>query len=107
MSYNVRLGSSTSTRVKLAPNVVYVRTKLGELMAKKFDELIDVDVTNVSDKYIIMYDAVTEKYTAVNPDEVLVASSTSELNQPGLPVEFINTLDIDLDNKIDLDAGEF
>jgi chromosome segregation ATPase len=47
----------------------------------------------------------TGKYTAVNPDEVLSASSTTETTQPGLPADFLNTLDTDLDDRIDLDAG--
>jgi beta-lactamase class A len=52
-----------------------------------------------------MYDSATGKYTAVNPDEVLSASSTTETTQPGLPDNFVDTLDVDLDDKIDLDAG--
>jgi hypothetical protein len=43
----------------------------------------------------------------VNPDTILSASSNTETTQPGLPSDFINTLDVDLDNKIDLDAGNF
>ena len=54
-----------------------------------------------------MYNASTGKYTAVNPDEVLSASSTTETTQPGLPTDYKDQLDIDLDDKIDLDAGIF
>ena len=76
-------------------------------MARTLEELLDVDLTDVKDKYVIMYDANTGKYTAVNPDDVLSASSTTETTQPGLPTNFIDTLDTDLDDKIDLDAGTF
>ena len=74
-------------------------------MARNLSELLDVDVSGVGDKYVIMYDSTTGKYTAVNPDEVLSASSTTETTQPGLPADFLNTLDTDLDDRIDLDAG--
>jgi hypothetical protein len=77
----------------------------GVIMARTLEELLDVDLTDVKDKYVIMYDANTGKYTAVNPDDVLSASSTTETTQPGLPTNFIDTLDTDLDDKIDLDAG--
>lgn len=111
MTHQIRLKSPSKVRVSLGSVGINVRTKSGFIpeapMAQKFEELTDVNVTNVNDKYIIMYDAVTQKYTAVNPDEVLVAAATSETIQPGLPNEFIDTLDIDLDNKIDVDAGSF
>jgi beta-lactamase class A len=79
----------------------------GVIMARTLDELLDVDVSGVGDKYVIMYDATTKKYTAVNPDEVLSASSTTETTQPGLPTDFKDQLDIDLDDRIDLDGGTF
>jgi hypothetical protein len=79
----------------------------GVIMARTLDELLDVDVSGVGDKYVIMYDAATQKYKAVNPDEVLSASSTTETTQPGLPTDFKDQLDIDLDDRIDLDGGTF
>ena len=53
-----------------------------------------------------MYDAATQKYTAVNPDEVLSATVTEPIS-PGIPEDFIDELDVDLDNRIDVDAGTF
>jgi beta-lactamase class A len=79
----------------------------GIIMARTLDELLDVDVSGVKDKYVIVYDSNTRKYTAVNPDEVLSAASNTETTQPGLPNDFVNTLDVDLDDRIDLDAGTF
>jgi hypothetical protein len=76
-------------------------------MARKLEELLDVDVSGVSDKYVLMYDSVTKKYRAVNPDTVLSAASTTESTQPGLPSNFINQLDNDLEDRVDLDAGSF
>ena len=96
MTINVRVGSKRKIKATVASGVI---------MAKNLSELLDVDVSGVGDKYVIMYDSTTGKYTAVNPDEVLSASSTTETTQPGLPADFLNTLDTDLDDRIDLDAG--
>ena len=94
----VKVKSKQNIKASVAPGVIVART---------LEELLDVDVSGVSDKYVIMYDATTQKYTAVNPDEVLSASSTTETTQPGLPNDFVDTLDTDLDDRIDLDAGTF
>jgi hypothetical protein len=81
--------------------------KSGVIMARRLDELLDVDLSGVGDKYVLMYDSTTKKYKAVNPDAILSAASTTETTQPGLPSDFKNQLDTDLDNKIDLDGGSF
>lgn len=94
-------------RVKTSQQKVKATVQSGVIMARTLNELLDVNVTGVRDKYVIMYDATTQKYTAVNPDDVLSASSNTETTQPGLPGDFVNTLDVDLDDRIDLDAGTF
>ena len=73
-------------------------------MPNNLSQLLDVDVSGVGDKFVIMYNATTAKFTAVNPDEVLSAAATT-INE--LPQNFVDTLDVDLDDKIDLDAGSF
>jgi hypothetical protein len=98
-SYSVKLKSST-------PKFKVTVSSEASQVAGTFSTLSDVNVTGVSDKYVIMYDAVTQKYTAVNPDDVLTASVTETVS-PGIPAPFIDELDVDLDNKIDLDAGTF
>lgn len=99
MSYQIRLATN---KPKIKATVAS-----GVIMARTLDELLDVDVTGVGDKFVIMYDATTGKYTAVNPDEVLSAAAVTETTAVGLPQNFIDTLDVDLDDKIDLDAGGF
>jgi hypothetical protein len=79
----------------------------GVVMARQLNELIDVDVSGVNDKYVIMYDSATQKYTAVNPDTILSAASNTETIQPGLPNNFIDTLSEELVTSDDLDAGGF
>ena len=108
MTYQVRVAGNI-TNVKVSTNKPKVKATVasGVIMARTLDELLDVDVTGVGDKFVIMYNATTGKYTAVNPDVVLSAASNTETTQPGLPNDFINTLDVDLDDKIDLDAGGF
>ncbi len=79
-------------------------------VSNRFEDLIDVDTTNVGDKYVLMYNSTTQKYTLVNPDEVLNAAAATETRQPGLvgyATTFLDRMDIDLDNRIDLDAGTF
>lgn len=98
MSYQVRVSSKSKIKATVASGVI---------MARTLNELLDVDVSGVGDKFVIMYNASTGKYTAVNPDAVLSAASNTETTQPGLPNDFINTLDVDLDDKIDVDAGGF
>lgn len=97
MTYQVRVTGQKKIKATVASGVI---------MARTLDELLDVDVSGVSDKYVIMYDASTQKYTAVNPDEILSATIT-EPTSPGLPTDFKDQLDTDLDDRIDLDAGTF
>ncbi len=101
MSINVRL----SPRRSISVNTNF--TQLGVVAPPtSLSDLNDFDPSNVRDKYIIMYDATTQKYITVNPDTILQAA-VSEPEQPGLPAEFLNRLDTDLDDKIDLDGGTF
>lgn len=70
------------------------------------ENLTDVDTSSVNDKYIMMYNSSNGKYEFVNPDTLLVSAITDPLS-PGLPAQFIDELDKDLDNKIDIDGGGF
>lgn len=79
----------------------------GVFVAKFLNELLDVEISGNNDKYVLMYDETIQKWVDKNPDDVLLASSTTELIQPGLPSPFVDTLDVDLDNRIDLDGGSW
>lgn len=108
MTIKVNVKSNNAVNVKVSSKQkVNAVVASGVIMARTLDELLDVDLSNVRDKYLIMYDATADKYVAVNPNAVLSAASTTETEQPGLPNDFIDTLDVDLDDKIDLDAGTF
>jgi hypothetical protein len=57
-----------------------------------------------------MYDAASGKWRDRNPDEVLNAAASTETTQPGFvgyATAFLDRVDIDLDDRIDLDAGTF
>jgi len=78
--------------------------------ATRFQDLIDFDASNQNDKYVMVYDAAIQKYKLVNPDEVLNYAAGTETIQPGLvgyANTFLDRMDIDLDDRIDLDAGSF
>ena len=98
-SYSVKVKSASKLKVS-------VSSESGS-MPNNLSQLLDVDVSGVGDKFVIMYNASTGKYTAVNPDAVLSAAAVTETTTVGLPQNFIDTLDVDLDDKIDLDAGGF
>ena len=109
MTYKVSISSGYNYSAKLSQPLNY-KTSLSydiEIMPQTLDELTDVEISGTNDKYVLMYDATSGKWRDVNPDQVLSASSNTETTQPVLPGDFVNTLDVDLDNKIDLDAGTF
>ena len=107
MTIKVTATSLNQTTVRVASkSKIKTTVASGVIMARTLDELLDVDVSGVHDKYLIMYNASTQKYTAVNPDEVLSAAVTDPIS-PGMPSDFMDQLDVDLDNRIDVDAGTF
>lgn len=95
MTIRVTVGSKRKIKATVAS---------GTIMARTLGELIDVDTDGIGDKYIIMYDANTEKYIGINPDTLLINAAEEPIS-PGLPVEFTQKMGTDLDNEIDLDGG--
>lgn len=63
-----------------------------------------IDTTNLNDGYILTFDYVNKKYEFVNPDEILT-KATIDTQQQGLPQNFLSLLEVDLDNRINLDGG--
>lgn len=99
--------SSSATLVELnSSSSLEVTTNVP---TSRFSDLLDFDDDNKNDQYLIMYNASTQKYELVNPDKVLSSAAADEPIQPGLPGDFINSLDTDLNrpDNIDLDAGSF
>jgi hypothetical protein len=108
MTHKVTLAtnSSISVKIKSSPKIK-IRSNTEIQVPANFRDLSDFDDTNKHDQYVIMYNATSNTYNLVNPDQVLSSAAVDELIQPGLPADFKDKLDVDLDNKIDLDAGTF
>jgi len=102
----------TDYKVKLTPttkNAFKVR-QTETIMPANFVDLNDVSIPvldSTKNNYPVVYDSTTGKFKIIDPDSVLSAASTSSGVQPGLPQDFLNVLDSDLDNRINIDAGTF
>lgn len=99
--------SSSNYIVKLSGISSGYKAVQGEaIVAQNFTDLSDVSIAGLStsnDNYPVVYNASLGKFVIVNPDTVLSAASS----ESGLPDSFIDTLDTELDDRIDLDAGTF
>jgi hypothetical protein len=115
--YNVRLENNGNGANAFLVSGKQITTKAYSVsveravVAERLSDLNDVSVSDLSskDQYVLVYDAATQKYRLVNPDQVLNAAAT-EPNQPGLvgyATSFLDRMDIDLDDRIDVDAGTF
>lgn len=104
MTINVtQVTNSFSVKLK-APNQFRIGVSAeASSVAGNLTDLNDFNPTGVQDGYVLMYDAATQKYVMVNPDDILSAAVTDG----NLPNDFINKLDVDLDNTGFLDAGTF
>jgi hypothetical protein len=93
--YSVRLNSTGNYTVSQEKTVV----------AEFLSDLADVSVPNLptKDQYVLTYDANLQKYVLVPADQVLQTSAEDAT----LPPEFVQQLEVDLDNQIDVDGGEF
>lgn len=92
-------------QIKLNRANNYTVTQEKTVVAEFLSDLADVSVPNLSakDNYVLTYNASLQKYELVPADEVL-QSAASDSN---LPDQFVDQLDVQLDSKIDLDAGGF
>jgi hypothetical protein len=107
MSYNneidVTLESATNTQVSTSYVVAESLEDLGNVDTSALDK-----TGNTTNNYVMVWDASAQKYKFVNPDVVLnTAASETESISPGLPQPFIDALDVELDNLIDVDGGGF
>jgi len=96
---------ASSHSVKLSSGNSFTISQEKTVVAEFLSDLADVAVSNLpaSDNYVLTYDASLQKYTLVPADQVL--QSAAEDAQ--LPQEFVDQLDVALDDKIDVDAGGF
>lgn len=90
-------------RLNRANNYTVIQEKT--VVAEFLSDLADVSVTNLpaKDNYVLTYNANTQKYELVPADQVL----QSAVEDSQLPPEFVDQLDSDLDDRIDVDGGGF
>jgi len=96
----VTVGPSQTSKVissQIAANseLVLVSSLLG---------LNDVDGTGLQDNYVLQYNSTDQKFKFVDPDQILQDAVSG-----GIPDDFINVLDTDLNRgqNIDFDGGNF
>jgi hypothetical protein len=104
MTYKVSV-SNNSYSVKQASSPQFKVSAIlgsGASEVANLSDLDDVNVSGVQNGYVLTYNASTGQFVTVDPDTVLSNAVTG-----GLPTDFVDKLDVDLDDKIDLDAGGF
>lgn len=107
--FDVFITTSGNNRNKFVTGTVIVNDSLvyddSYTSAQRLDELTDVNISEIGgeiNNYILVYNSATNTWDAANPDTLLSAAVSDPIS-PGLPEEFIN----ELDNQIDIDAGLF
>jgi hypothetical protein len=92
MTIQVRVGKSSKINVKTQISV-----------PDNLSGVDNVDIDNIQDGYILMYNDELQRYGFVDPDVLLSKAVEDDF----LPEDFLAKLDVDLDDRINLDAGEF
>jgi hypothetical protein len=102
------IGNTNISGITSISGDLYVKGVVIAVVPQRLSDLLDVEITGSPDKYVLMYDSTSQKWKNLNPDEVLYNATVDQsLGYDGLPAEFEEKLNIDLNNKIDLDAGTF
>jgi hypothetical protein len=102
------IGNTNISGITSIGGDLYVKGVVIAVVPQRLSDLLDVEITGSPDKYVLMYDSTSQKWKNLNPDEVLYNATVDQsLGYDGLPAEFEEKLNIDLNNKIDLDAGTF
>ena len=91
--------------VKRSGTKKFTVTQEKTVVAENLSELADVSVSDLpgSDKFVLAYNASLAKFELIPADSVLTNAAADAV----LPDSFVNQLDVDLDNKVDLDGGSF
>ena len=92
MPINVKISSKPKIKVK---------TRIA--VPESLSGVENVDINNIQDGYILMYNDQLKRYSFVDPDNLL--SKAAENNT--LPQSFVDILDTDLDNRVNFDGGTF
>jgi hypothetical protein len=103
--YQIKLDTNNSYKVTSNFVTRYKVNQEKTVVAEFLSDLADVSVSDLpgKDQYVLTYDATLAKYVLIPADQIL--SSAAADSQ--LPADLTDVLDVDLDNRIDLDAGTF
>jgi hypothetical protein len=97
----IRVGDQTSIQIissQVAANIDATQ------QANSLLGLSDIDQNGLQDNYVLQYDATSQKFKFVDPDQIL-----QDAVPGGIPGDFINVLDTDPNrtDNIDFDGGSF
>lgn len=70
--------------------------------SKNLGDLGKVDTENIEDGEVLMYNQEEQQLEFVNPDDVLTKAS-----EEGLPENFVEEVNKELDNNFDIDSGAY
>lgn len=104
--------TDTDVDVTTTDIVVDVVSGGGSGAVEKLRDLLDVNASNLSTagKFVLTYDSSTDKFIFTNPDDVIDSSVGIRTDDPapvGMSSATIDYLDRELDNRIDIDAGNW
>ena len=114
MTYKVTLGGTNAYTVKLVGDISDLKVLLqggGGGGVGDLANMQDLDTSGQADRWVLVYDAASNAYKFVDPDEVINAAANvtpvDGTSSVGLSTAAVNYLDQALDDKIDVDAGTF
>ena len=120
--YDVMLTDPDGVTTKKIEGSILVNdsSTVGFVRSSSISDLGTIDTSNIAigagsttgigttagsgDGYVLMFDGNAQVFRFVNPDDVL-SKAAIEPQQPGFPSDFVDELDRELDDKIDIDAG--
>lgn len=80
---------------------INVRTRIA--VPESLSGVDNVDIENIKDGYVLMYNDSLQRYEFVDPDVLLSKASEDDF----IPQDFMDMMDKNLDDRIDFDGGQF
>jgi hypothetical protein len=103
--FQIKLNQANNYTITQENSPELLVTQEKTVVAEFLSDLADVSVSNLptKDNYVLSYNASLAKYELVPADQVLQSAAEDS----NIPDQFVDQLDVQLDSKIDLDAGGF
>ena len=102
--------SSSRARVGATNAIKVIASNSLAGSGSKLSDVSDVDTSTQAHRFVLTYNANTQKYEFVDPDVVLTSAASTTgtvIGSSGLPDAFLNALDTDTSRSanIDMDGG--